>query len=107
MKKLPGFLKQYFWDVNFDKINPEKSSMFILERVLDKGDMKAIRWLFRKYNKQDVKQLLISSKNLSPLTSNFWADYFDFDKSKIPSLKNPSPRKVPKVLTSEYLNRAL
>ncbi len=107
MKKLPGFLKQYFWDVDFNKIELETSKIFILKRVLDRGNDHALEWLFKHYTKKDIEQLLLSCKDLSPLTSNFWADYFDFDKSKIPSLKNPSPRKVPKVLTSEYLNRAL
>lgn len=103
MKKLPHFLKQYFWDVNFEKIELETSKTFILKRVLDRGNDKALRWLFKQYSKEDVKQLLLTHKDLSPLTSNFWADYLNIDKGKIPSLKNPSPRKVPKVLTSEYL----
>ena len=101
--KLPAFLKQYFWDVDFDQLNPEKSKMFIIKRVLDRGDVRVIKWLFKQYSKEDVSQLLLTSKDLSPLTSNFWADYLNIDKGKIPSLKNPSPRKVPKVLTSEYL----
>lgn len=102
MKRLPGFLKQYFWDLDF-----EASKTFILKRVLDRGNDKALKWLLKHYTKADVKQLLLTHKDLSPLTSNFWADYLNVDKDKIPSLKNPSPRKVPKILTSEYLNRAL
>lgn len=103
IKKLPSFLEPYFWDVDFKKMSGQKSKMLILKSVLERGNIKAIRWLFRNFTKKDVKQLLFTDKDLSPLTSNFWADYFNIDKVKIPSLKNPSPRKVPKVLTSEYL----
>lgn len=103
VKKLPLFLEQYFWDVDFEKVDGTKSKMLILKIVLERGNIKAIRWLLRNFTKKDVKQLLFTNKDLSPLTSNFWADYLNIDKFKIPSLKNPSPRKVPKVLTSEYL----
>lgn len=37
------------------------------------------------------------------LEQYFWADMLNIDKAKIPSLKNPSPRKVPKIITSKYL----
>lgn len=105
--KLPAFLKPYFWDVDFEKIDPEKSKMFILKRCLDRGSDKAIKWLLQHYTKDDIRHLLLTSRDLSAKTANFWALYLNVNIKKVSSLKNPPTRKIPMHLTSEYLNRAL
>lgn len=92
MKKLPTFLKQYFWDVDFDKIDPEKSRIFILKRVLDRGDEKAIKWLLRHYTKADIRQLILTTRDLSAKTANFWADLLGLDKRKVVCLQKPYSR---------------
>lgn len=107
MKRLPKFLKQYFWDVNFDDLNFEKSRTFMLECILERGNMKAVKWLFKYYSKKDIKKLILTSENLSPKTANFWALYLNINPKKVPSLQKPhSPYKSFR-LTSEYLNRPL
>lgn len=92
MKKLPVFLKPYFWDVDFNKIDPEKSKMFILKRVLDRGNDKAIRWLLKHYTKEDIRQLLLTTRDLSAKTANFWADILNIDHKKVPCLQKPYSR---------------
>lgn len=92
MKKLPKFLEQYFWDVDFKKINPEKSEMFILKRVLDRGNDRALKWLLKHYTKNDIKNLLLRTRDLSQKTANFWATYLDIDRSKVPCLQKPYSR---------------
>ena len=92
MKKLPNFLKQYFWDVDFEKIDPVKSRIFLLKRVLDRGDTKALKWLLKHYTKEDIKKLLTTSRDLSPKTANFWALYLGIDKRKVICLQKPYSR---------------
>jgi len=92
MKKLPSFLEQYFWDVDFDKLSFNKSKTFILKRVLDRGNDKAIKWLLQYYTKEDIKKLLLSSRDLSPKTASFWADYLRLDHKKVPCLQKPYSR---------------
>ena len=91
--KLPVSFKPYFWDTNFEGLSPEKSSYFIIKRVLDRGDTKAIKWLKSNYSNDQLREVLIKTKDLSRPTGNFWADILQLDKSKIPSLTRPySPR---------------
>ncbi len=90
--KLPAFLKQYFWDVDFDKLSFEKSKTFILKRVLDRGNDKALKWLFRHYTKADIKELILTTRDLSPKTANFWADYLKLKQKKVPCLQKPYSR---------------
>lgn len=91
-KKLPLFLKKYFWDVDFDQLSFEKSKTFILKRVLDRGDDRAIKWLLQHYTKADLKELLLTSRDLSPKTANFWSDYLQIDHTKVPCLQKPYSR---------------
>ncbi len=88
-KNLPEFLRQYFWDVDFDQLIFDKSRIFILKRVLDRGDDKAIKWLLQNYTKEDIKQLLLVSRDLSAKTANFWANYLGVDKRKVVCLQKP------------------
>lgn len=92
MKKLPRFLKKYFWDVDFEKVDLEKSRVFILKRVLDRGNDKALKWLLLHYNKEDIKQLLLTTRDLSAKTANFWASYLNINPKKVPCLQKPYSR---------------
>src|SRR3989344_5777979 len=92
MKKLPSFLKLYFWDVDFNKIDPEKSRMFVLKRILDRGNDTALKWLLKHYSKEDIKQLLLTTEDLSRKTANFWADLLNIDHTKVPCLQKPYSR---------------
>lgn len=89
MKKLPAFLKQYFWDVDFKLVKLEKSKTFILKRVLDRGDTKALDWLKKNFTKKEIGQLLLTSRDLSQKTANFWADYLKMDHKKVLCLQKP------------------
>lgn len=92
MKKLPEFLKQYFWDVDFDILSLEKSRTFILKRVLDRGDTTALSWLMDNFTKAEIKNLLQISRDISAKTGKFWADYLELDPKKVLCLQKPYSR---------------
>ena len=58
MKKLPGFLKKYFWDVDFTKIDPEHSRIYIIRRIMEYGDQKAVSWMRNKYTEAEIRAIL-------------------------------------------------
>lgn len=91
-KKLPKFLKKYFWDVDFELMKFKESKTFILKRVLDRGDTKALNWLKRNFTKEEIRQLLLISRDLSRKTANFWADILKIDHKKVPCLQKPYSR---------------
>ena len=86
MKKLPKEFKQYFWDVDFEKVNPEKSAQYIIFRLLNKGNDKAIRWLFKTYPKDLIKEVVRERRGFSAKTANFWADLLDIEVYNRPIL---------------------
>lgn len=91
-KKLPVFLKKYFWDVDFEKINLWENKTFILKRVLDRGNDQALGWLMKYYTKEDIRELLLTTRDLSAKTANFWADILVLDHKKVPCLQKPYSR---------------
>lgn len=103
--QVPEFLRPYFGDVEFEDLDLKKSRTFILKRVLDRGNTKALGWIRQNYTNQEIKKLLLTTRDISPKTANFWALYLNVDIKKVPALENPLLRRTPAPLTSAYLNR--
>jgi hypothetical protein len=45
----PIFLKRVFWDVDFESIDYDAKFKFVIERVMDRGDVADIRECIRYY----------------------------------------------------------
>ena len=71
---LPGFINKYFWGDDLSKLSWEKHSQYISKIILEKGDEKAVAWLFKKEKKEKLARQLASLK-LSPKSANFWKLY--------------------------------
>ena len=89
MRKAPLFLKKYFWDIDFNRLNVAEKSIYVIERILELGDEKAIKWLFRKFQKTLIKKVIIGSRGLSPQTASFWSLILDIDQKEIRCLQKP------------------
>jgi len=83
MKKIPKFLKKYFWDVAFEKLNLETHPEFILERILEYGDEKAVKWMKETFSRDEIANILFHFRGISPKTANYWALIYDIDKRKV------------------------
>lgn len=73
MKKLPKFLKNYFWSVDFDDLDFIKDRNYIIHQILSFGGLKAIRWLFKTYGGKAIKNSFIKkpTKIYQPPIFNF------------------------------------
>ena len=87
--ELPKHFKDYFWDVKFDGMILEDAPMMVLKRVLDRGKAKDIKWLLKHYSFEDIKKLLLFTRDLSPKTGKLWADVLRLDYKNIPCLNKP------------------
>lgn len=61
-----------FWDTNPDKIDTKKNAQYIIERVLDLGNDKEVKWLYHFYDKPLLKNVIFKSRSLRPRTKNLW-----------------------------------
>ncbi len=83
MEGLPKFLKRYFWDVEFIDLSKEKYPRFIIERILEYGDEKAVKWMRDNFTKNKVKEVVCKSKNISKKSANFWQLLFNIKKGDV------------------------
>lgn len=71
-KAKPIFHRRIFWDVGFDKLDYDKKSSFVIERVFERGDVEDIRQCRRYYGDEMITDVLLNAKYL-PLTSIYLA----------------------------------
>lgn len=87
--KLPEFLHPYFWDVEFENVDIEKNPHFVLKRIIDRGDTRAFMWAMKKFSLSDIRELILTSRDLSARTANFWAFVMGIDPKRVPCLQKP------------------
>jgi hypothetical protein len=93
MSNIPSFVSQYLWDVPNDKISVKNDSNFIIERVLEYGNLESLNWLNEKYKKDQITKVLKTSKKISPKSGNFFALYYGIDKNTLLCIQKPFTQK--------------
>lgn len=89
MKKLPKFLKKYFWDVDFKNYNLEEYKGEVIFRILEMGDERAITWLKRNFPKEQIVETLSRRRGFSKKSVVFWSEIFKVPQQEILCLKKP------------------
>lgn len=66
------FRQSLFWDVDPKTIDPQKHARYIIERVLEFGNDKEVRWLWRNYPRSLIRNVAEKSRVLRPSTQYLW-----------------------------------
>lgn len=72
MTKIPKEFRSYFWDADFDELTLEKYPRFIIERILNFGDLNSIKWLLSCTDMNFIRTVIHKSRNLNTKTRNYW-----------------------------------
>ena len=97
MKKLPPSFKQYFWEINFEKLDLEKRRAYVLKRLLEYGNKEAIAWIWKNFEESEMKDTLCKFRGYSQKSANFWALLLDISKEGVLCLRKPSLRGQKKI----------
>ncbi|MCI0468824.1 MAG: hypothetical protein L0Y62_02020 [Nitrospirae bacterium] len=73
---LPDRFSSLFWDVCIKNINIKKNANYIIERILEYGDLDAIAWMQQVYAWQTIIDVLLISRSISAKSRNFWELWF-------------------------------
>jgi hypothetical protein len=68
-KKLPEFLKPYFWSYDLDKLDKEKNYKLIITQVLNYGDELAEKWINNNYPQDVIREVVTH-----PTRGMWWRD---------------------------------
>jgi hypothetical protein len=67
------FRRSLFWDVNPQTIDEKKHARYIIERILDFGTGKEIHWLFQKYSRSEINNILkLKRSTILPKSRALW-----------------------------------
>ncbi|MBI5358580.1 hypothetical protein HZB69_03090 [Candidatus Amesbacteria bacterium] len=87
--KLPLELKKYFWDVDFEGLSLKNDRLFLIKRILDRGNTNSVKWLRTVCTDTEIMTVLRKTRDLSSQTANFWSDVLQLDKSQVVCLQKP------------------
>ena len=87
---VPAVVRKLFWDIDADAFDPAAFPQYTIERVLELGDDKAVRWLREVFTKDTIIDVLRRSRRLTPRSANFWALVFDVPRQDVRVLQ-PDP----------------
>lgn len=66
------FRQELFWDVNPKNIHSQRHARYIIERILDFGNDKEVRWMVQYYDRKLIKDVVERSRVLHAQTRSLW-----------------------------------
>lgn len=61
-----------FWDTDVKKLDLQKNSKYIIERIMDFGNDNEVRWMRKYYPKELIASVCKSSKQLHKSSRTLW-----------------------------------
>lgn len=74
---IPSQFHRFFWDTDPAAIDLHRHATYIIARVLEIGNLRAVWWLQLQYPTSAILQVLASSKGLSARSRRFWSAWFE------------------------------
>jgi len=83
-KKLPESFQRALWSYHINKIDLRKDKKEVITQVLNYGDWKDIKKLFRLYSEEDIKEVIRNPKRgvWFEKVLNFWCKMFKIKLKK-------------------------
>lgn len=63
-----------FWDVDPKTIDPKRHATYVIERILDFGNDREVKWLWNTYPRNRIQKVVQSSRVLHPQTRALWKE---------------------------------
>lgn len=73
---IPERMRYLFWDTSLGKVHIKRNTRYIIERVLEFGDMYALEWLQRVYPARTIADVIFLSRIITEKSRNFWMLWF-------------------------------
>jgi len=58
-------LRKHFWDGDFFSLNPQTHPEYIIERILEFGDVRDLKWMMKSYSIDAVRDVICKTRGLS------------------------------------------
>ncbi len=74
--------KTYFWDIDLEELDLEKSKRLIIERVINLGNLREIQFIKKQYGLTVLTETLCNLNYIDPKTLNFISLLLNIPKTK-------------------------
>ena len=86
---IPKQFQTFFWDVDAGKLDPSQHPLYVINRLLDKGNLTAARWVRRNFPENLIIETIKTRRDFSQKTVNFWSEYYHIPKEEIKCMQEP------------------
>lgn len=90
---IPEKIKSLLWDSKIEDISLTNNAQYIIERVLEYGDLSEDKWMIETFSKDAIIKTITESKRLSAKTANYYAHIYNINPVQIECLRNPYTQK--------------
>ena len=73
---VPERFRTLFWDTHLKNIHIKRNARYIIERILEFGNVGALNWLQRVYTVQNIIDVLCTGRGVSDRSRTFWELWF-------------------------------
>lgn len=73
--ELPAGVRSFFWDCDFQTVDPAAQREFVLSRLVERGDWDSLVWLRQTVGDEEIRRWLLEKgwRRLNPRHLRFWA----------------------------------
>ena len=90
---LPQSIKVLLWDTDLESISLTKNFQFVIERILEYGDLPDIKWMETTFSHEQIIQTLKDSRRISVKSGNFFAWKYKLPQETLQCLQQPYQNK--------------
>ena len=90
-KSIPEHLHQFFWDVDRGELSISDWPHFVISRLMEHGDDAAMRFLLESFSRDELRQVLRTSRSVSARSRKFWALILDMREEPCIVKRYPTP----------------
>jgi len=81
-KKVPERFYPLFWDVEPAGLDIKKYARYIIERVLETGDLDAFLWIQNIYPTKLIAEICLTGRKISRKSQNFWSIWLNLEQEE-------------------------
>lgn len=81
---IPEYTKPFLWSYDTEKLDIEKNKKRIITNILNLGTYNAVKWLFKTYNKADIKDAVLHPMpgEWNKKSLHFWSVFFNIEEDR-------------------------
>jgi len=84
--KPPPSIARFFCEICWEDRIADEYPFYTVERLIENGNLEAVRWLRDRYGDNFVRKVVCRSKNISRRTARYWQVVLDIPEEEIQCL---------------------